>query len=240
MQDAAPAMSVQEETVSPEGQDINLHWTGQLYRALEPGRQQIGDLPPAPPTLRGRMGAALVKVVQRMLFWYTDQIRTFQTNVSEAAREHERSFLQLGGEQRRHRKLLADVSAHCAAIESQVKENHARVLESVKRLTDQMNGLTDQIQDFGSEVSVNERHIQGALARSLAEIALRKEDLLYRQSVMDRFAQFDRALTTFTQAQTELAEQERQRGEALGWRLSQIEEALAVQSSWRGRGGNAK
>ena len=32
---------------------------------------QVGDIPPQPPTLRGRLGAVLVNLVRRMLFWYT-------------------------------------------------------------------------------------------------------------------------------------------------------------------------
>jgi O-antigen chain-terminating methyltransferase len=38
----------------------------------------VGQTPPEPPTLRGRMGARLVKLVQRLLFWYTPQIVHFQ------------------------------------------------------------------------------------------------------------------------------------------------------------------
>lgn len=38
----------------------------------------VGQTPPEPPTFRGRMGARLVKVVQRLLFWYTPQIVHFQ------------------------------------------------------------------------------------------------------------------------------------------------------------------
>jgi O-antigen chain-terminating methyltransferase len=35
---------------------------------------RLGRLPPAPPTWRGRLGALLVRLVRRMLFWYTPQI----------------------------------------------------------------------------------------------------------------------------------------------------------------------
>lgn len=38
----------------------------------------VGQLPPEPPTFRGRMGARLVKLVKRALFWYTPQIVYFQ------------------------------------------------------------------------------------------------------------------------------------------------------------------
>ena len=40
-------------------------------------RSPIGQLPPQPPTLRGRVGAFFVKSVRRALFWYTPQIVGF-------------------------------------------------------------------------------------------------------------------------------------------------------------------
>src|ERR1035438_3400544 len=45
--------------------------------ALEAAHSLIGQLPPEPPTLRGRAGAFLVKSVRRALFWYTPQIARF-------------------------------------------------------------------------------------------------------------------------------------------------------------------
>src|ERR1700733_10547206 len=47
----------------------------------------VGQLPPEPPTFRGRMGARLVKLVQRMLFWYTPQIVHFQYSALRALEE---------------------------------------------------------------------------------------------------------------------------------------------------------
>jgi len=46
--------------------------------ALRASYASVGQRPPEPPTLRGRIGALLVHLVQRMLFWYTPQIVHFQ------------------------------------------------------------------------------------------------------------------------------------------------------------------
>jgi 2-polyprenyl-3-methyl-5-hydroxy-6-metoxy-1,4-benzoquinol methylase len=46
--------------------------------ALSASYALVGQTPPEPPTFRGRMGAKLVKLVQRLLFWYTPQIVHFQ------------------------------------------------------------------------------------------------------------------------------------------------------------------
>jgi len=45
-------------------------------------RGLVGGMPPAPATLRGRLGARLVRIVQRMLFWYTPQIHRVQHGVT--------------------------------------------------------------------------------------------------------------------------------------------------------------
>jgi len=46
--------------------------------ALNASYASVGQPPPEPPTFRGRVGAQLVKLVRRMLFWYTPQIVYFQ------------------------------------------------------------------------------------------------------------------------------------------------------------------
>jgi len=46
--------------------------------ALNASYALVGQTPPEPPTFRGRIGARLVKLVQRLLFWYTPQIVHFQ------------------------------------------------------------------------------------------------------------------------------------------------------------------
>ena len=43
-------------------------------------------MPPEPPTLRGRTGAALVRFVKRCLFWYTDQINEVNGKVGDLFR----------------------------------------------------------------------------------------------------------------------------------------------------------
>ena len=52
----------------------------------------VGQLPPEPPTFRGRMGARLVKLVKRGLFWYTPQIVYFQYSALRAIEELAKSL----------------------------------------------------------------------------------------------------------------------------------------------------
>src|SRR5579863_2647006 len=53
-------------------------------RSLDLSKSLVGELPPQPLSLRGRLGTLLVKAVRRMLFWYTPQIRDFQASVVAA------------------------------------------------------------------------------------------------------------------------------------------------------------
>ena len=45
-------------------------------------RDLVGQMPPSPGTLRARVGARLVGIVRRMLFWYTPQIHRVQQELT--------------------------------------------------------------------------------------------------------------------------------------------------------------
>jgi len=47
-------------------------------------KAQVGKMPGAPPTLRGRCGALLVGAVRRSLFWLIKQLDDFDTQIVEA------------------------------------------------------------------------------------------------------------------------------------------------------------
>lgn len=54
------------------------------YRRLYQIRGLIGQMPPSPNTMRARIGAHLIRVVQRMLFWYTPRIHEVQSEITAA------------------------------------------------------------------------------------------------------------------------------------------------------------
>jgi 2-polyprenyl-3-methyl-5-hydroxy-6-metoxy-1,4-benzoquinol methylase len=55
-----------------------------VYERLYLNRNAVGKMPPSPDTLRAKIGAYLVRVVQRCLFWYTPQILQFQNDAISA------------------------------------------------------------------------------------------------------------------------------------------------------------
>ena len=56
--------------------------------SLEEAVSRIGEIPPGPPTLRARMGAFVVRIMQRALFWLVPSVRSTQQNVVYALRDH--------------------------------------------------------------------------------------------------------------------------------------------------------
>ena len=53
-------------------------------QSLDASKSLAGELPPQPRSMRGWLGGLLVKLVRRMLFWYTPQIREFQAGAVNA------------------------------------------------------------------------------------------------------------------------------------------------------------
>jgi SAM-dependent methyltransferase len=92
----APPLSVQEfvRTVHAQVRDEHLNDDNRNPRARDFARLReafdqvyrmrnlVGRMPPSPNTLRARAGAVLVRMVQRLLFWYTPQIARFHGAVT--------------------------------------------------------------------------------------------------------------------------------------------------------------
>lgn len=81
-----------ERSYKPRDGRMELADASQLSEVASPGLRSalaalhasyalVGQTPPEPPTLRGRLGSRLVKLVQRLLFWYTPQIVHFQLSL---------------------------------------------------------------------------------------------------------------------------------------------------------------
>jgi 2-polyprenyl-3-methyl-5-hydroxy-6-metoxy-1,4-benzoquinol methylase len=128
--------------------EIALPFTQRLSRMAEPGQPQIGDMPPQPPTLRGRVGAVLVNVVRRMLFWYTDQIRAQHKRIAEAAREQVRALHELSAAGRRGRDALVDVTSRVAGQEQQ-QELYAERLSGIQAELEALGGRIERIEQQG-------------------------------------------------------------------------------------------
>jgi len=150
-----------------EGTGIRMPYTRRLFQTAEMVHPQIGEMPPQPPTLRGRLGAVLVRIVQRMLFWYTGQIRAFHKAVSEAAGEQANVVEQLDTEQRRQLVLLSTTVERLSAFERQLTDNEARALEGRSALADRVNTLAKEVSATVERLSAFERQLTDDEARAL-------------------------------------------------------------------------
>ena len=87
----------------------------------------VGELPPEPPTLRGRVGGRLVQLIQRMLFWYTPQIVQFHYAVVRALEEQNAAILRLTAAVKELMVRNDDLQSRCAALEQALEMERERV-----------------------------------------------------------------------------------------------------------------
>ena len=199
MNETTAAQRIEKGFPLVDAEDISLPRTERLSQEGEGGQPQVGDMPPQPPTLRAQVGAVLVKIVQRMLFWYTEQIRTFQRGVSEAAGEQIRAFQKVNAEQRRQRMAVSEVSERLVAIERRLTLNQDLALGRLDALTNQLNGLTKQVSFFETRMVVNEQHIDKL---NQAHLSLENTERRQWESLADRINQIERNLAAFEEAHT--------------------------------------
>jgi hypothetical protein len=87
--------------------------------ALHASYALVGQAPPEPPTFRGHLGARLIRIVQRVLFWYTPQIVHFQYS---ALRVLEEQAKILESAEKRIRRLEAELgnerARNCGAADA--------------------------------------------------------------------------------------------------------------------------
>lgn len=64
-------------------------------RAVRATHAAVGGMPPAPSSLRARVGSWFVRVVRRALFWYTDEILAFHREATAAIEQIAREIVAL-------------------------------------------------------------------------------------------------------------------------------------------------
>jgi len=133
-------MSTQET-----GPGIDLSNLADLNRLCRENATALGRIPPGPPSLRGRTGAWLIRIVQRMLFWYTPQIVAFQDLAARTMGEQLETM-------RRTSALLADLEQRQIQI---VRDAEALQAEA-DRLRGALEGLAERYEETDSKLQVIE------------------------------------------------------------------------------------
>ena len=91
-------------------------------RAVRMTSGLVGEMPPEPPTLRGRVGSWLIRRIRRALFWYTPRIVEFQQNVSRAMEQEVEAIQEIARENEALRLRIAEMETNRVAIESLRKD----------------------------------------------------------------------------------------------------------------------
>ena len=125
---------------------------------------QIGSMPPQPPSLRGRIGASLVRLVQRALFWYTPQIRISIDGIVRLFHQYIdrlEEFIRLDRHEKEiSREQIADLSAKIPAVEAKTRA-HQQALE------DRIHALEAALRNYGDDFESKFRGLEASLSGSV-------------------------------------------------------------------------
>jgi hypothetical protein len=102
----------------------------QFASAVSNPTRAIGRMPPQPPSLRGRAGAVLVRLVRRCLFWYTEQINEMYAKTGDLFRRVSLQLSNLERERDRQRQLIQDLTAEVDRLTKATKSPCEEVTEA--------------------------------------------------------------------------------------------------------------
>lgn len=108
----------EDDAIGPRSRDDDLPLTSELCRQIRSNRLLVGRMPPQPSTFRAKVGAVAVRAVQRMLFWYTPQIQSFQRDVVRVLEEQAALLSTLSAKQKRLESALAGIDERLRQIEN--------------------------------------------------------------------------------------------------------------------------
>ena len=203
----------------------------------------VGRMPPEPPTFRGRIGAVLVAIVRRSLFWFTSQLQDFHTDVVEEFDLQVTALKSVTAVTGQNRKLVETLDGRLDGLSAEVKR-----VESILKIA------RDSLQQ-ALEGEAGER---GRLARGLAaetaaresteqnlraEIAERQElaSRLVAESIVRESVQQTLAAEVATRKsaertlRTEIAEEREQLARRLAAETGSVQKALAAEMAERER-----
>jgi len=151
----------------PADKDMNPDFSSlrESARQLRSTHAMVGQMPPVPPTIRGRLGAWIIRKIRRALLWYTPQILQFHRSVTEVIEQQAKAIEEI---QKTLGELRRDLSHEIAArnaVGSEIaqlgeafkSELTARVAEVGALLEQTRAAMEDQIR-ADAQVRAGERN----------------------------------------------------------------------------------
>jgi hypothetical protein len=176
------------------------------------------------------VGAVLVSVVRRALFWYTAQIRTFHTAVAEAAREWAPALQNLDVQQRRQRALIVELRHRVIELERQTQLNQAAIVSSLgtqTALRDELHLYRESSRDGLGQLDQRVQSLDQTQARFEQDNRLREvENRRQKETLAARIDQLDDALAAARETLNSFREEEERHREAAAERWKQMQTAV--------------
>lgn len=168
-----------------EGQNpsFDLARSREFVEGVRSGRTVAGNLPPQPSTLRGRIGAFVIQMMRRSLFWYTAPLQSFQSSAAAAIEEQSQAFENSTHNlAEQHSKTWALCEELLRRISILERENHSLgeqvklALEASRRAKEFFDRLVEVEDQLAKE-----RSLRKNLARKLRSLEIPFPDSVYVQ-----------------------------------------------------------
>lgn len=146
--------------------------------ALQAFREQIGSLPPQPPTLRASIGAVISQFLRRVLFWQYEEARTFHAIIADFS-QHLVSMVQ----------VITSDSDHYERVQSAIRTASARIDElsqKVGHIEATVCSAEKQIQRLADRLDSleNEQHATQHISAELIKVNQSVTEALNRLDVV--------------------------------------------------------
>ncbi|HWR50266.1 MAG TPA: methyltransferase domain-containing protein [Bryobacteraceae bacterium] len=146
------------EAVATQVSSLDLSRLHESARRVRAAQALVGQMPPQPPGLRARLGAAMVAAVRRMLFWYTPQIQQFHYAAAQAIEEQESAASELTRELASLSQSLQSLQRSVSGLEREI----AQLRTSAKQETQEI------IKPVRTELSALEVQLRTDLENAIA------------------------------------------------------------------------
>src|SRR5579872_346955 len=149
---------------------------------------QVGHLPPKPSTLRGQMGALLVRLVKRALFWYTDQINRALFSCTNEMKEIHTQTGELFRHVAQELSNLEQDRAESQRREAQIREKLNRAITRLRvteqELDEQVRSMNQATEALRVAVEAEKTALREQFESEIQSIreSVKKTDLLTRQT----------------------------------------------------------
>jgi SAM-dependent methyltransferase len=187
--DATSIVTFASESVPPELRET--------IRLLKLSREAVGQMPPQPPTLRGRFGAWIVRQLRRALFWYTPPIQEFHRNVSYAFEQQAEIIAAFTRENNELRSRVGELESMLRSLDAlagtlgedilslqrkllATSETHTALQSEIRRLDELQASLEDQKTRTGVLLERHRKGLSSVPAGELDAILSQEEHRLDR------------------------------------------------------------